>query len=145
MHFLELLFAMAAVVASVEASSPLPASALGEFVRSDGFLHERFTLTASGSFVYVETGCVGGPTKHEGTVKFSANRLSIKGRYGALEGELTTVAWGQRRCLVPPPDLKRFCAYASGRPMDEPLPFFLRAEDQSKATPSTKQRPSDCR
>jgi hypothetical protein len=139
------LVVLAAIVMAAPADSSMPSSAAGEYLRSDGFMHERLTLATPGSFVYVELGCVGGPTTYEGRAEVSADRVSIEGTHGVLERELVPVAWGQRRYLVPPGQMKRFCAYVSGKTMDEPIPFFLRAEDQSKPVPSAKERPSQCR
>lgn len=124
---------------------PMPSSAVGQYLRSDGFMHERLTLAASGTFVYVDLGCVGGPTTYEGTAELTADRVSIGGRHGALERQLLPVTWGQRHYLVPPGHMKRFCSYVSGQILEEPIPFFLRAEDQSKPVPSAMEWPSQCR
>ena len=121
------------------------APSAGEYVRSDGFMHERLVLTASGTFMYEELGCVGGPTTYRGDAKVTVDRVSIEGRHGVLERELTPATWGQRRYLVPPAEMKRFCAYVAGKTMDEPIPFFLRTEDQSKPVPSAEERPSQCK
>jgi len=132
-----------AVVAAAGAPSATPSG--GDYVRSDGFMHERLTLSTSGTFTYEETGCVGGPTKYQGQAQLTADRVSIRGRHGVLERELTAVTWGRRRYLVPPAEMKRFCTYVAGQSMEEPIPFFLRTEDQSKPTPSANDRPDPCR
>jgi hypothetical protein len=145
MQILAALVVLAAIVISPPVAPSLGSSAAGEYVRSDGFMHERLTLAAPGSFVYVELGCVGGPTTHQGKATLTADRVSIEGRHGVLEPELVPVAWGQRHYLVAPGEMKRFCSYVSGKTMDEPIPFFLRAEDQSKPAPSAQERPIQCR
>jgi hypothetical protein len=128
------------------AASSKPANASAEYIRSDGFMHERLTLlTDSGNFVYVELGCVGGPTTYEGKAEVKTDRVSIEGKHGVLERELLAITWGQRRYLVAPNQKARFCAYVSGNVMDEPIPFFLRVEDQAKPVPSRDQQPLQCR
>jgi len=139
------MFLVTTLAAIVAAGALSVAPSGGDYVRSDGFMHERLTLSTSGTFMYEETGCVGGPTRYQGQAQLKADRVSIEGRHGVLERELTAVTWGQRRYLVPPVQMKRFCTYVSGKSLEEPIPFFLRIEDQSKATPSATDRPSQCR
>jgi hypothetical protein len=141
---LEVLLGLTAAAATGAASVAMPASAVGEYVRSDGFLHERLTLAAPDTFVYVEVGCVGGPTRYAGKAQVTPNRVSIQGRHGALEHVLMRVAWGERRYLVPSSQVEQFCAYVAGKATDAPLPYFLRAEDQAKPSP-TKEAPSQCK
>jgi len=143
-HVLGPIVVLTAAAISADTAPAAPASSNGEYVRSDGFMHERLTLVAPGAFTYEEVGCVGGPTRYRGTAGVAEDRVSIQGRHGVLERELTPVTWGQRHYLVPPAQMKRFCSYVSGKTMDEPIPFFLRTEDQSKPSPSTKERPSQC-
>src|SRR5947209_4332854 len=109
-----MLLLTALTIIAVISGSPSPSPAVGDYVRSDGFMHERLTLVTSGAFTYEETGCVGGPTTYQGQAHLNAGRVSIQGRHGVLERDLTAVTWGQRRYLVPPAQLKRFCAYVSG-------------------------------
>jgi hypothetical protein len=133
------------VASAVAANGTTPALPTGEYVRSDGFMHERLVLAGPSKFTYEELGCVGGPTTYRGDAQVSVERVSIQGRHGVLERELTPVTWGERRYLVPPAQMKRFCSYVGGSSMDEPIPFFLRTEDQSKPVPSAKDRPSPCK
>ena len=136
-----LLLVTSAISADVAKSAP----AAGEYVRSDGFMHERLVLATPGTFMYEELGCVGGPTTYRGEAEVSVDRVSIQGRHGVLERELIPVTWGQRRYLVPSAEMKRFCSYVGGKTMDEPIPFFLRTEDQSKPAPSAKERQGQCK
>ena len=79
--------------------SPTSSPSVDEYVRSDGFMHERLTLATSGTFKYRETGCVGGPTTYEGHAQLKAERVSIQGRHGVLERDLTAVTWGTAALL----------------------------------------------
>jgi hypothetical protein len=143
---LGVLLILSTIVSPVEPGASRAAFLAGEYVRSDGFLHERLTLAASSSsFTYVELGCVGGPTKYEGKARLTPDSVSISGRHGSLEQEFVVIVWSERHYLVPRTRIRAFCAYASGTTMEEPVPFFIRVEDQSKAVPSAEERPSQCR
>jgi len=144
-HILGPMVVLTVIAIGADVGSAAPARSTREYVRSDGFMHERLTLVPPSAFTYEEVGCVGGPTRYRGTAGVAEDRVSIQGRHGVLELELTPVIWGQRHYLVPPAQMKRFCSYVSGKTMDEPIPFFLRTEDQSKPEPSTKERPSQCK
>src|SRR5262245_36677440 len=108
------------VASAIGADVATPALPMGEYVRSDGFMHERLVLAGPSTFTYEELGCVGGPATYRGDAHVSVERVSIQGRHGLLERELTPVTWGERRYLVPPAQMKRFCSYVGGKAMDEP-------------------------